>query len=55
MLESGIIQASKEEVLAFARKYDPRYFHADEEAARDVSRQTPGALGTDAGGRHLSL
>ncbi len=35
MLESGTLQVSKEEILAFARKYDPQYFHADEEAARN--------------------
>ena len=34
-LGSGTLRVSKAEVLAFARKYDPQYFHADEEAARD--------------------
>lgn len=34
-LESGTMRVTKDEVLAFARKYDPQYFHADEEAARD--------------------
>ncbi len=34
-LESGEMRVEKDEVLAFARKYDPQYFHADEEAARD--------------------
>jgi acyl dehydratase len=34
-LESGELRVEKDEVLAFASKYDPQYFHADEEAARD--------------------
>ena len=34
-LTSGEMRVDKDEVLAFARKYDPQYFHADEDAARD--------------------
>ena len=34
-LEAGTMRVTKIEGLAFARKYDPQYFHADEEAARD--------------------
>lgn len=33
--ESGARVVDREEMLAFARKYDPQYFHADEQAARD--------------------
>lgn len=32
--ESGTHTLTTEEVLAFARQYDPQYFHADEAAAR---------------------
>jgi acyl dehydratase len=32
--ESGTHTLSTAEVLEFARRYDPQYFHADEEAAR---------------------
>ena len=32
--ESGRLTVDKEEMLAFARRYDPQYFHTDEEAAR---------------------
>jgi len=33
--ESGTKRVTKDEALAFARRYDPQHFHADEEAARD--------------------
>jgi acyl dehydratase len=33
--ESGSCFVDKEELLDFARRYDPQYFHADEDAARD--------------------
>jgi acyl dehydratase len=29
------VRVDKEEIIAFARKYDPQPFHLDEEAARD--------------------
>jgi acyl dehydratase len=32
--ESAPRQVSEQELLAFARQYDPQYFHADPEAAR---------------------
>jgi acyl dehydratase len=32
---SGRVRVDKEEIIAFARKYDPQPFHLDEEAARD--------------------
>lgn len=32
--ESTALTVGKEEMLAFARQYDPQYFHADEAAAR---------------------
>jgi len=32
--ESGVRLVSREEMLAFARQYDPQYFHADPEAAK---------------------
>ena len=32
--ESGRRPVTLEEMLAFAREYDPQYFHADEDAAR---------------------
>jgi len=32
--ESSVLTVDKDEMLAFARRYDPQYFHADEEAAR---------------------
>jgi acyl dehydratase len=31
---SGSRQVSAEEIIEFARKYDPQYFHTDEEAAK---------------------
>jgi acyl dehydratase len=33
--ESVAREVDREEMLAFARRYDPQYFHADEDAARD--------------------
>ena len=33
-LESGTMRGTKNEARAFARKYDPQTFQADEEAAR---------------------
>ncbi|HEX7373704.1 MAG TPA: MaoC family dehydratase [Steroidobacteraceae bacterium] len=33
--ESGTRTVTREELIAFARQYDPQYFHADETAARD--------------------
>jgi acyl dehydratase len=32
--ETGSVSVSKEEILAFARQFDPQPFHIDEEAAR---------------------
>jgi acyl dehydratase len=32
---SGRVRVDKEEIIAFAKKYDPQPFHLDEEAARD--------------------
>ena len=32
--ESSARVVDKDDMLAFARRYDPQYFHADEEAAR---------------------
>ena len=32
--ESGHLTVDKQEMLAFARRYDPQYFHTDEEAAK---------------------
>lgn len=32
--ESSELTVDKDEMLAFARRYDPQYFHADEQAAR---------------------
>ncbi len=32
--ESAERRVTREEILAFARQYDPQYFHADEEAAK---------------------
>ncbi len=32
--ESAALVVDKAQMLAFAREYDPQYFHADEEAAR---------------------
>jgi acyl dehydratase len=34
VLELGTYQVSREEILAFARQYDPQPFHLDEEAGR---------------------
>lgn len=31
---SARVRVEKDEIIAFARKYDPQYFHLDEEAAR---------------------
>ena len=33
--ESGTRTVTREELIAFARQYDPQYFHADETAAKD--------------------
>lgn len=33
--ESSSHEVVREDMLAFARRYDPQYFHADEDAARD--------------------
>lgn len=33
--ESSSHEVVREDMLAFARRYDPQYFHADEAAARD--------------------
>jgi acyl dehydratase len=35
VVELGSIELSKDELLAFARQYDPQPFHVDEVAARD--------------------
>jgi acyl dehydratase len=35
VLESGAATISRDEMLAFNRQYDPQYFHADPEAAKD--------------------
>jgi acyl dehydratase len=35
--ESGTHTVTREELLTFARQYDPQYFHADPEAARGSS------------------
>jgi acyl dehydratase len=32
---SGRVKVKKEDIIAFAQKYDPQPFHLDEEAARD--------------------
>jgi acyl dehydratase len=34
-LESSTHEVVREDMLAFARQYDPQWFHADEDAARD--------------------
>ncbi len=34
VLETGSYQVSREEILAFARQFDPQPFHLDDEAAR---------------------
>ncbi len=31
---SGRVRVEKDEIVAFAKKYDPQFFHLDEEAAR---------------------
>lgn len=31
---SGRVRVEKDDIIAFARKYDPQYFHLDEDAAR---------------------
>jgi acyl dehydratase len=33
--ESGTRTLTREELIAFASQYDPQYFHADEQAAKD--------------------
>ncbi len=33
--QSGTHRVEREQMLAFAREYDPQYFHADETAAQD--------------------
>ena len=33
--ESDSYQVTKEEIIEFAQKYDPQYFHVDEELAKD--------------------
>lgn len=33
-MRSGSRQVTAEEIIEFARKYDPQYFHTDEEAAK---------------------
>jgi acyl dehydratase len=33
--ESGMLTLALDDLLAFARTYDPQYFHADPQAARD--------------------
>lgn len=35
VLDLGSYEVTKEEILDFARKYDPQPFHTDEEAAKD--------------------
>ena len=32
---SGRVQVTKDEIIAFAKKFDPQYFHLDEEAAKN--------------------
>jgi acyl dehydratase len=50
-LEEGLVEESSrytvtaEEILEFAARYDPQYFHADSEAARDSRFQEPIASG----------
>ena len=34
VLDLGSISPTKEEILAFAKQFDPQYFHLDEEAAK---------------------
>ncbi|WP_119153628.1 MaoC family dehydratase [Caldimonas tepidiphila] len=38
LIEAGPYAVSEEEVLAFARAYDPQWFHVDPEAAAERSR-----------------
>ena len=35
VMDLGSYEVTKEEILEFARKYDPQPFHVDEEAAKD--------------------
>src|SRR5688572_1493494 len=35
ILESGTHQVTLDELLTFARQYDPQYFHTDPQAAKD--------------------
>jgi acyl dehydratase len=35
VVELGTYEVTREEILEFARKYDPQPFHVDEQAARD--------------------
>ena len=32
---SGRVRVDKDDIIAFAKKFDPQFFHLDEEAARD--------------------
>ncbi len=32
----GRVRVEKDEIIAFAKKYDPQFFHLDEEAAREL-------------------
>ena len=34
MTETGSVTVTREEIVAFARQFDPQPFHVDEEAAR---------------------
>lgn len=43
--ESSTYTVTSEEILDFASKYDPQYFHADSEAARTSRFQEPIASG----------
>lgn len=45
MEESSSYTVTAEEILEFAEKYDPQYFHADPEAARESRFQEPIASG----------
>ena len=35
VLETGSVRVTKDEIVEFARRYDPQPFHLDEEAARE--------------------
>lgn len=55
VIEFGSRTLSKEEIIAFAKEYDPQPFHIDEEAAKDTIFQGLAASGWQTGAIYMRM